>query len=177
MIALPNRERRFMQLCWSVPDLDAAMASWTRTAGVGPFFYFDTVPFEASHYRGVPCDRVDLRAAIAQAGDVQIELMQQRDDKPSFVYDVVPRGKTGLHHLALYCKDFDAELAAYKAAGVAVTFNMMMMGARTYYLDTTATLGYMVELIEANPIADQIFGAFRAAAENWDGKDPVRTLG
>jgi hypothetical protein len=39
------------------------------------------------------------------------------------------------------------------------------------------TLGFMVELVEANPVADMVFGKFREAAENWDGKDPVRTFG
>ena len=37
------------------------------------------------------------------------------------------------------------------------------MGARTCWLDTTSTLGFMVELIEANPIADAVFEQFRAA--------------
>ena len=51
-----------------------------------------------------------------------------------------------------------------------------MMGSRTCWLDTTPTLGFMVELIEANPVADSVFAQFRAAAENWDGTNPVRTL-
>jgi len=29
--------RNFMQMCWVVPDLDQAMATWTHTTGVGPF--------------------------------------------------------------------------------------------------------------------------------------------
>jgi len=44
-------------------------------------------------------------------------------------------------------------------------------------VDTTPTLGFMVELIEANPIADSVFEQFRIAAQGWDGRDPVRTLG
>jgi hypothetical protein len=35
----------------------------------------------------------------------------------------------------------------------------------------------MVELVTKNPIAEQVFGAIRAAAVDWDGKDPVRRLG
>jgi hypothetical protein len=52
-----------------------------------------------------------------------------------------------------------------------------MMGHRVGWLDTTATLGYMTEIITANEIADAVFARFREAAKNWDGKDPVRTLG
>ena len=51
------------------------------------------------------------------------------------------------------------------------------MGAKTCYIDTVGTLGFMTELITANPIAEQVFGAFRAAAQGWDGSDPIRTLG
>ena len=52
-----------------------------------------------------------------------------------------------------------------------------MMGARTSYLDTVATLGFFTELITANPIAAQVFGAFQDAAEGWDGSNPIRSLG
>jgi hypothetical protein len=51
-----------------------------------------------------------------------------------------------------------------------------MIGHRTCWIDTTSTLGCMVELITKNPVAESVFGAIRAAAENWDGSDPVRTL-
>jgi hypothetical protein len=58
-----------------------------------------------------------------------------------------------------------------------MAFEGLMMGARTCYIDTSPSLGFMVELITANPIAEQVFGALRNAAEGWDGRDPVRTLG
>ena len=51
-----------------------------------------------------------------------------------------------------------------------------MLGNRTCWVDTTPTLGFMVELVTKNPIADAIFGQFRAAVQNWDGKDPIRYL-
>ena len=68
-------------------------------------------------------------------------------------------------------------VAAVDAGGAELAFEGLMMGAKTGYLDTISTLGFMTELITANPVAEQVFGAFRAAAEGWDGSDPVRTLG
>ena len=67
--------------------------------------------------------------------------------------------------------------AVDSAGGAEVAYTGLMMGHRTCWIDTTATLGFMVELVTKNPVADGVFGAFRAAAENWDGKDPVRTFG
>lgn len=170
-------DRRFMQVCWVVPDLRAAMAHWTQSAGVGPFFVFDSVTFDEPRYRGAPTHCPDISAAMAQAGDIQIELVCPRDDRPSFWRDVVSAGQTGLHHMALYCADYAASLDAYTAGGAEVAFSGLMMGSRVCWVDTRAALGFMVELIEANAVADSVFGSFRAAAEQWDGSDPVRRLG
>jgi len=176
MINLPARNRNFMQLCWVVPDIQAAIATWTRTAGVGPFFVFDKVTYDEPRYRGKPTEFCDITAAIAQAGDVQIELVCQNDERPSMFREVVPAGRTGFHHMALYCKDYEAEMAAYRNAGAEVVFTGLMMGYRVGWLDTTPTLGYMTEIITANEIADGVFARIREAGQNWDGREPVRTL-
>jgi hypothetical protein len=169
-------DQRFMQMCWVVPDLKAAVNDWVRTTGIGPFFYFDSVLFDNPTYRGQATDCPNISAAMAQAGDVQIELVCQHDDRPSLWRDVVPAGSSGLHHMALYCADYDASLAAYTGNGAQVAFSGLMMGSRVCWIDTCASLGFMVELIEANAVADTVFGSFRAAAQDWDGRDPLRSL-
>jgi hypothetical protein len=169
-------DTRFMQVCWVVPDLDAAVEQWVSRTGVGPFFRFDSVTFDNPSYRGKPTECPDICAAMAQAGDVQIELVCQRDARPSIWHDVVPHGKSGLHHMALYCDNYDASLAAYTHAGAEVAFSGLMMGSRVCWVDTSNTLGFMVELIEANAVADTVFSSFREAAKNWDGSDPLRSL-
>jgi hypothetical protein len=173
----PLTNGNYMQLCWVVPDLERAIAHWVRAARAGPFFVFEDVHFTESHYRGQPADIAPHRAAIGQYGDMQIELIAPIGDAPGIWRDVVPAGQSGFHHTALYCRDYDVEKAAYAAAGAEVAFEGLMMGAKTCYIDTVATLGFMTELITANPVADQVFGAFRAAAQDWDGSEPVRRLG
>jgi Glyoxalase/Bleomycin resistance protein/Dioxygenase superfamily len=170
----PLTNGNYMQLCWVVPDLEATIAHWVRSARAGPFFLFEDVHFTDSHYRGSPADIAPHRAAIGQYGDMQIELIAPIGNGPGIWTDVVPAGKSGFHHTALYCTDYDAEKAAY---GGEVAFEGLMMGARTCYIDTVGTLGFMTELITANPIAEQVFGMFRSAAEGWDGADPIRILG
>ncbi len=179
MQVMPFPDRNFMQLAWVVPDLEKAMEHWTRRAGIGPFFVFEQLSYENAVYRGEPVSSTpfNITAAIGQAGDTQIELICQHDNAPSMFRDLVPEGKTGLHHVAIYCEDYDAELEAYLAQGAEVAFSGLMMGFRTCWLDLSSTLGFMVELLDANPVADGVFQAFRDAAESWDGSDPVRTLG
>jgi hypothetical protein len=177
MLPPVSLDKRFMQLCWVVPDIQAAMETWTRTTGVGPFFYFDNVTFEDGRYRGKPAQMAKHEAAIAQAGDLQIELVCQKSDEPSIWRDLVPQGRSGFHHVALYCDDYAATKAAYTAGGAEVAYEGLMLGHYTCWIDTSKELGFMVELVTKNPIAEQVFGAIRAAAVDWDGKDPVRRLG
>jgi hypothetical protein len=176
MIAPVLRSKEFMQVCWVVPDIYAAMTSWTTIAGVGPFFLFQDVKYDQPHYRGKPTTSVDITAAIAQAGDVQIELVCQNEERPSVFRDIVPAGRTGFHHTAVVCKDYDADVAAYARAGAPVVFSGLMMGFRVCWVDASATLGFMVELIEANDVAAAVFAKIRAPSINWDGRDPIRTL-
>jgi Glyoxalase/Bleomycin resistance protein/Dioxygenase superfamily len=171
------RNKNYMQMCWVVPDLDAAIAHWLRSTGAGPFFLFENVHFDRSNYRGTPMDIAPHRAAIGQHGDMQIELIAPVGDSPGIWRDVVPSGKAGFHHVGLYCTAYEAERAEYLGTGAEIAFEGLMMGAKTCYIDTTKTLGFMTELITANPVAEMVFGKFRMAAEGWDGKDPIRRIG
>jgi len=177
MIEPFRRNKNYMQLCWVVPDLDAAIAQWVRTTGAGPFFVFGEVHFTESNYRGTPMDVAPHRASIGQHGDMQIELIQPLGDNPGIWRDIVPFGQAGFHHVGLYCTDYDAERAALLDTGAEMAFEGLMMGARTCYVDTVKSVGFMTELITANPVAETVFGQIRKAAEGWDGSDPVRSMG
>lgn len=170
------RNKNYMQLAWVVPELETAIDNWVRTAGAGPFFVFEELHFTDSNYRGSPADVQPCRAAIGQHGDMQIELIQAVDDGPGIWTDVVPRGQLGFHHTGLCCADYEAERAAALKGG-AMAFEGLMMGARTCYIDTVPTLGFMTELITANPVAEQVFAFIKQASHDWDGSEPIRTLG
>jgi hypothetical protein len=170
------RNKNYMQLAWVVPQLEPAIADWVRTAGAGPFFVFEELHFTDSVYRGNPADVQPCRAAIGQHGDMQIELIQPLDHGPGLWTDIVPFGQRGFHHTGLYCTDYEGERAAALKGGE-MAFEGLMMGAKTCYIDTVKTLGFMTELVTANPVAESVFGQIRAAADGWDGSDPIRTLG
>ena len=177
MLPTSLRNRNIMQLCWVVPDLKAAVESWVKTQGVGPFFWFEQIVFDEPLYRGKAAEPVNVSAAMAQAGDVQIELVCQHDDRPSFWRDLVPAGKSGFHHVAIYVDDYDAEVGTYLQNGAQIAFSGKMMGSPVCWIEANPSQGFMVEVITKNPVADAVFGQIRAAGQNWDGKDPIRTLG
>jgi hypothetical protein len=176
MFNAPFADRNFMQFCWLVPDLEAGMAAWTQHAGIGPFFRFDDVAYEQPRYRGKPGGNASITAAIAQAGEVQIELVCVKDKVPSIWQEGPCAGTGGFHHAAIYCENYDQTIEQYTKAGTEFIFDGLMVGSRVGWLDTTRTLGFFVEVIDANPVAAGIFQRFRDAARDWDGSDPVRRL-
>jgi len=170
----PNRE--FMQVCWLVPDLRAAIDGWVQSAGVGPFFWFDGVAFTGGRHRGKAAEFPTCSAAIAYAGDLQIELVCQENDDPGVFRDVFARGRYGLHHMALLCRDYEAERDAYVGAGAELAFEGVVGTSRTSWVDTSPTLGFMVELLEPSDSRDRGFAAMRQASQNWDGTNPIVTF-
>jgi Glyoxalase/Bleomycin resistance protein/Dioxygenase superfamily len=170
----PALNRAYMQMCWLVPDLEAAIDGWASRAGVGPFFWFDDVGATEGRHRGKPAEFPSSTAAIAYAGDTQIELVCQENDEPGIFRDLFPRGHYGLHHLAVVCEDYEADRAAYVATGAEVAYEAQIGGrTRTCWVDTSPTLGFMVELLERSRARDMGFAAMRAAADSWDGHDRI----
>jgi catechol 2,3-dioxygenase-like lactoylglutathione lyase family enzyme len=162
------------QLGYVVPDIEAAMDYWSRTLGVGPWFYNPQVPIVNYRYRGeahAPHNSV----ALANSGFVQVELIQTRNDVPSMYRDFLRAGRTGLQHVAYWTSDYDADLERLQRQG----FKPVMSGevgerGRFIYFDTEYHPGTVIELSEVAGPKGKMFDLIRKASEGWDGSDPVR---
>ncbi len=160
-----------------VRDVESAMEHWTGTLGVGPFFYFERVPIEDFRYRGEPSP-IEVSIALANWGDLQIELIQQRNDAPSMYRDFLAAGREGLQHVAVWTGDFDHELGRLEADGFALgQSGCIGEGGRFVYLETEAHPGTVVELSEISGPKGRFFDHVRTSAASWDGSEPVRRLG
>ena len=157
-----------VQLAWVVPNLEAAAAAWHAAHGIGPFLLNKRLQLDEPHYRGRPTATA-FSTAVAQHGDVQIELVEQHDDSASAYRDTVPAGATAFHHVAVIAPDFDAERARHLALGHEIAAYGRFGEMRYCYVDTAATLGHMVEIVEDKPGIRAFFAAVRKAAERWDG--------
>jgi len=170
--------RQILQFSWVVPDLDAAARRWHQTMGIGPFLVNRHLTIINPLHRGQPI-APDFSTAIAQAGPVQIELVEQHDSGPSCYRDTVPAGHEAMHHVAIIADDYDAALRLYTEGGFAVASSGQFGDVRFCYVDTSATLGHMVEILEDKPTIQAFFGAIARAADRWNG-DPetlMRVLG
>ena len=170
---LPAMNHKILQMAYVVNDVEAAATRWMETFGIGPFFILDRPQVGNPLYRGRP-QHVEFSAALAQAGDIHIELIQQHCDAPSCYRDLIPKGKEGFHHKGVIVDDYEAELARYRALGFEVASSGEFGPLKFCYVDTSSVLGGMVEVLENLPFIHNYFARVRAAAESWDGTRPLR---
>jgi catechol 2,3-dioxygenase-like lactoylglutathione lyase family enzyme len=168
------------QLAYVVDDLDAAMRHWTHVLGVGPFFRFPMpIEFDWLELHGQRTGQHGILAGVglAQNGPIQIELLQPGAD-PSPYGDFLNAGRQGVHHIGMYATDFDAQMAKVRAAGCCVAMEGELPLSRFAYLATDDVFsGTMTELIEPQQAMIDMFAQIAEASIDWDGHDPVRTLG
>lgn len=166
--------KNFFQSAWIVQDLDEAVDRWLRTMRVGPFFVMRDVEVGDFRYRGSP-GSIKFSAALAQAGSMQIELIQQHGSEPSAYRDSVPEGEEGFHHFGVMVSDYEAELAFYTSQGIAVASDGTFGDMKYAYVDTRKQIGFMTEFVEAKESILELFKMVADASVDWDGRDPVRT--
>ena len=166
-----------MQNAFVVNDLDAALDHWTRVMGVGPFFVFERVEFAEAWYRGRSAVDMDLTVAIGYWGALQIELIHQRNEVPSIYTDFPAREVGGLQHMGVITESVPRDLVRLRDVGVeAVQYGITTGGLRFAYVSTDRHPGGMIELIESNPRMLKFFAKMQAAAQEWDGTEPVRRV-
>jgi catechol 2,3-dioxygenase-like lactoylglutathione lyase family enzyme len=169
------------QVAYLVPDIEAAMDYWARGLGVGPWYYNPRVPIENYTYRGQRYEPHNS-VALANAGGLQIELVQPRNDVPSMYRDFLSAGYSGVQHVAYWTEQFDADLKRAEDAG----FRVCMSGevganGRFVYFDeppigAARYPGTVIELSEVAGPKGRLFKLIREAAIGWDGADPVRAF-
>jgi len=167
-----------MQLCFINRDFEGTLKFGREVMGAGPFFLNEKVILEELLYMGRPSD-VDFRVAIGYWGDLQIEIIEQRNDAPSIYRDWLDGGHEGLQHVCLMVDDLAKARAVCEAAGAVIAQEGRLPGGRCNFLyaDTGGGPGTMVEIVQPGPGMVEGFAAMREAARNWDGTDPVRPRG
>jgi hypothetical protein len=165
------------QIGYVVRDIHASMEQWVRH-GVGPWFYIDNVATDYFRYRGEDSD-MKMSVAIANSGDIQIELIQQRNDAPSVYKDFLDAGREGAQHVAYWSTEYQNLYDRALAAGYTVAQEGSIGGeqGRFAYFDTEHDQGTVIEISDISGPKGQMFAYVRDAAANWDGAEPIRVLG
>ena len=169
-------KQHVVQIAYHVADLDTAVARWHAATGIGPFFLRRQIPLADVYYRGAPSS-LEIGAAMAQFGNMQLELIQQLCDKPSTFREMFGMSDEGMHHVAVAPRDEAAMLAHYEKLGCPVVtgFNTMAGGGADY-VDTRPLFGHMLELYRVSDRIIELYGRVAAAAKDWDGRQLVIEL-
>jgi len=166
--------RQFVQSCFIVPDIEAAMAEWLRVSDAGPFFVMSHVEPSNGVYRGQPA-KLNMSCAFAQSGPMQIELIEQHCDNPSVYRDMYPAGTGGFHH---FCHWTDGTIAEevehYRARGIEAGYLASFGDLNFGYFDARNELGCFMEVLEREPGTLELFRMIAEAADGWDGSEPIR---
>ena len=169
----PDGDYCFFQLGHVVDDIVGAARQWSSVFGVGPFHVLP-VTEQRAHY-GSELRSITLQVAVAQAGPVQIELIQQHCDTPSIFRDWSRGATSTFHQMATVTEDYDAKKAHYAALGYElVAENLTNM--RVAYIDTSADFGFYTEIVEGSAGFTGQLTAISRTCASWDGTDPVRFL-
>jgi len=170
----PEGEFRFFQLGFVVDDLLSSAARWALVHGVGPFHVLPPVEVSCT-YRGTE-SALDMQIAVAQAGPVQIELIEQRCDRPSVFRDLFAKAESGFHQLCTVTPDYEGKKAHFVQLGYELASEIVANGSRLSYFDTVRDFGFFTEVVEETPEFLHQLGAISRTCAEWDGTDPVRLL-
>ncbi|MCY1673062.1 VOC family protein [Novosphingobium sp. SL115] len=173
MTSLPIR-----QVAFFVEDVRAAARAHHATFGSGPFFVADNIPLARAVHRGVERP-LDHSSAYGQWGDVMVEFVAQNNPGPSPFHDLFSEGsgRWGMHHVAVWVDDVDAELARFAAQGAPCALRAEMTDGFVFaFADTSATLGVMTELYAPAPVLVDFYAMVAQAAKDYRGTDPIQTI-
>jgi hypothetical protein len=169
------------QLGYAVADMETAIKHWVEVEGVGPWFLFDPMTFLEYHYNGIPQPDPGLSIALANSGDLQIELLHQRSDAPSMLAEFCARHPTlppqGLmQHWSAWPGDYDAVHARALAAGYLLAQEGRTERVRFAYFRANPGGADGIEISDNPPTVQALRTRIREAAAIWDGGDPIRRM-
>jgi hypothetical protein len=122
-----------------VDDLDQAIEQWHRDYDIGPWVFFrDETPLLGSLYRGEQSGIVVIDAAFAYIGDLQIELIQLKQNVPCMYKEVLDRGQKNLQHYGVCVADFTKATEFASANGFTPVVQAGAAGfAQMWYMEAT----------------------------------------
>ena len=133
-----------------VRDIERAIAYYEEVFGIGPWALFEGEPERCVSagrevtFRG--------RMATAQAGRVQVELIQIVEGENIHTEFLASHGE-GIHHVGFFVSDLEERLTAAREAGIGILergrLRQLGLVIDYAYLDTTEVGGVIIEYIEA----------------------------
>ncbi len=163
------------QVGYVVKDIEAAMNEWV-VLGVGPWFYVEKVPVENYQYKG-HSHELDMSVALSNSGDIQIELIQQRNSAPSLYLDYPRTVGGGTHHVSHWLETdiYEKRFKELHDLGYTVghSGNIGENGRFAYFINDKLP-GTIIEISEMSGFKGEFFQGIADICKKWDGSEPIR---
>lgn len=145
--------KRIIQIAIVVRDAEKAAKRYGELFGIGPWRLVDLSPANVILH-GKPLKNYDgvIRAALANLGDIQLELLQPLHG-PSTHMEFAKQHGQGVHHVSFGpVPNHDEMLADLRKAGYGIEMQGLLGGAITFtYMATQEDLGTVFEFVKAPP--------------------------
>lgn len=165
------------QMGYIVRDIEKEMDHWIKVAAVGPWFYTPTFPVTNFRYDGGPPIEIEVAVALANSGSLQIELIQQKCRTPTMFTEFLDSGREGLQHWSTWQDDYDDVYGRALASGYRVAQEgSSSEGGRYAYFRAGDRAVEAIEISETTPRSSRFRRRIHDAAQDWDGRDPIRRL-
>ena len=136
------------QVAIIVQDIEARARAWADVLGVPvpEIRMTDTVDIAQTEYGGAP-STARAKLAFFHLGQVDLELIEPVGE-PSTWKDQLDNHGDSLHHIAFRIKGMRDRLAFLDSKGIPLIQRGEYKGGRYAYVDASAQLGAVVELLE-----------------------------
>jgi methylmalonyl-CoA/ethylmalonyl-CoA epimerase len=173
----PFVPRAIHHVGFNVPDLRAAIETWVRAYGAGPFYVNEHVAYDECTSSGTPAVW-DHSAGFGQWGALPVELQQTHHLRPQdLVRPFTAEGRSTVNHVGITAEDPAAESARLERLGFGLCMHARLGEVEFFWHDATEVFGYCIEVITAGPGLDAFFDTVASGALAWDGREPIRSLG
>ncbi len=131
-----------------VKDLQKTVDNYWATLGIGPWQIVRMEPpiLTEVTLRGKPVE-ASMLAAIAQSGNIQLELIQPLEG-PSIWKEFIERRGEGLHHVQPLVQDPTVVLDMFMEMGIDVLMSGKIGDNVFNYMDTEPLLGMICEFVD-----------------------------
>jgi catechol 2,3-dioxygenase-like lactoylglutathione lyase family enzyme len=139
--------RKVLQVGLVVRDSEATARRYWDEFGIGPwrFYTLDPSNTPGMTFRGKPVEHA-FRAALANVGDVTLELIEPLSGLSVYAEHLATRGE-GLHHLAFAVDNYESARDYLKSRGYDELQHGRPFDINDYsYFDTGRTLRFITEL-------------------------------
>ncbi len=157
-----------------VADVEQGIAQAVALLGAGPFFVVEAPEPPCSRLADGRPARFAHLSAFGQWGEIALELTQVHRFEPP---ELAGMAALGVGHVSWVAQDVDAESRRLEQLGIPLLLRASGGPVSVRWHDARAILGHYVELHQATPFLDTMFGRIRQASLGWDGSEPIRPAG